>query len=98
MVGGDVRSNTLAFTNQPAALANLFVIYESTPTFQAAETIFYFCVNTYNVSVAQGVTTTNIVASSTTLSNTTTTNLLHLQDPLSTTNQTIPVNLTAATS
>ncbi|KAM7209381.1 Protein of unknown function (DUF3176) domain containing protein, partial [Naviculisporaceae sp. PSN 640] len=71
-------TTTLGFNNQPdklsAAIANFFIIYtnqttSSTPnsseetTFAAAEVLFHFCVNTYNVSVTQGVPTSEIVNS-----------------------------------
>ncbi|KAK4216573.1 hypothetical protein QBC37DRAFT_337604 [Rhypophila decipiens] len=106
---------TIAFTDQPdklsAAIANFFFIYtnqssrgssaqDQEAAFSAVEVLVHFCVNTYNISVTQGVPKTELVNSSTSVAQITTgeeegTRILHLQDPLSSSVGYLSVNLTA---
>ncbi|KAM7222890.1 Protein of unknown function (DUF3176) domain containing protein [Rhypophila decipiens] len=105
---------TIAFTDQPdklsAGIANFFFIYtnqssrgnsarDEEAAFSAVEVLVHFCVNTYNISVTQGVPQTELVNSSTSVAQITTgeeegTKILHLQDPLSSVGY-LSVNLTA---
>ncbi|KAK4230588.1 hypothetical protein QBC38DRAFT_356708 [Podospora fimiseda] len=50
-----------------SGIANFFLIYSTggiNTTFKASEVLFHFCVNTYSISVLDGVSTTEIVHSS----------------------------------
>jgi hypothetical protein len=62
---------TLSFTNQTdlldTALLDVFIIYSSRSIpsgfFQAVEVLFYFCVESYNVTTVNGSSSTDLIAS-----------------------------------
>lgn len=86
-----IYATTTTTTNQTTTVISSSSSEEKT-AFGAVEVLFHFCVNTYNVSVTQGIPTSEVINSTTDVAQITTTSddhnnnsntkILHLRDPL----------------